>query len=415
MSNVMIISSDCHAGALPPTYKQYMPSRFHEACDAWWLAFAREMMARAGTFFDQEAVEEFATKTGGEGAGRMKAMAQSPASIDDAALRAMLEDEKSPFAPRRGEWDAAVRLAELEADGIAGEVVFPQMAPFGAGLMQYRYPVDPEQNLESNRAYNRWLADLCSANPGRHAGVAIINVEDIDVTVQEVRDAREMGLWGGILLPTSTGRHPFYHHPRYEPLWTVCEEIGMPIHTHSGWSPDYGDVQCATAMYISEVDMWAHRPFTALVWSGAFERHPGLKLVLTETGCSWILETLRLLEFKADNPLFKHFTRGLSLRPTEYFARQCYIGASFMPAHEGEDRHRIGVDKLMWGSDYPHIEGTWPNTMDSLRTTFGGYPESEIRAILGTNAMEVFGFDPQLVGPIGHKIGPALSHLVGEA
>ncbi|MFP6639446.1 MAG: amidohydrolase family protein [Myxococcota bacterium] len=410
-SNVLIISADCHAGALPGAYKEYMPSEFHEANDTWWLTFVREMISRQGTFFDQEAVEDFVEQTGESGAGRANAILNPPGHLDDDALRAMLEDENNPFAPKRGEWDAAVRLEELEEDGIAGEIIFPQMAPFGAGLMQYRNPIDPQLNLEGNRAYNRWLADLCNANPGRHAGVAIINVDDMDVTVQEIRDAKEMGLWGGVLLPTSTGEQPFYHHPLYEPLWAVCEELDMPVHTHSGWSPDYGDLECSTAMYISEVDMWAQRPFKALLWSGAFERHPDLKFVMTETGSAWIVETLRVLEFKVDNPLFKHFTKELSLRPSEYFERQCFIGASFLPAHEGKERHRVGVDKLMWGSDYPHMEGTWPHTMDSLRETFSGYPEDEARKILGTTAAEVYGFDLDILGPVGEKIGPALSEI----
>lgn len=410
MSKVLVISSDCHAGGLPATYDEYMPKKFHRAAAEWWLGYAREMMHRAGTFFDQEAVEAYAEQAG-EGGGRMKAMTLPGTQPSDDEMLAMLSDETSPFAPRRGEFDATVRLAELEADGIAGEVIFPQMAPFGAGLMQYRHPVSPEHNLEGIRAYNRWLADLCKVNPGRHAGVALINVDDIDVSVQEIRKAKELGLWGGVLLPTSTGDHPFYHHPRYEPLWTVCEELDLPLQAHSGWSPDYGDVPAATAMYISEVDMWAHRPFTALMWSGAFERHPNLKLILTETGCSWILETLRVLEFKADHPIFKHFTKDLSLRPSEYFARQCYIGASFMPPHEGKDRHKIGLDRLMWGSDYPHLEGTWPNTMDALRKTFGNYPEDETRALLGTNAAEVYGFDLDLLGPIAEKIGPELADI----
>lgn len=410
MSKVLVISSDCHAGGLPATYDEYMPKKFHQAAAEWWLGYAREMMHRAGTFFDQEAVEAYAEQAG-EGGGRMKAMTLPGTQPSDDEMLAMLSDETSPFAPRRGEFDATVRLAELEADGIAGEVIFPQMAPFGAGLMQYRHPVSPEHNLEGIRAYNRWLADLCKVNPGRHAGVALINVDDIDVSVREIRKAKELGLWGGVLLPTSTGDHPFYHHPRYEPLWTVCEELDLPLQAHSGWSPDYGDVPAATAMYISEVDMWAHRPFTALMWSGAFERHPNLKLILTETGCSWILETLRVLEFKADHPIFKHFTKDLSLRPSEYFARQCYIGASFMPSHEGKDRHKIGLDRLMWGSDYPHLEGTWPNTMDALRKTFGNYPEDETRALLGTNAAEVYGFDLDLLGPIAEKIGPELADI----
>jgi predicted TIM-barrel fold metal-dependent hydrolase len=302
-------------------------------------------------------------------------------------------------------------VLDLDGDGVAGEVVFPQMVTFGGGLMQYRDEISPDQNLEGIRAYNRWLADFCKTNPGRHAGVALVNVDDIDVTVKEIREAKEMGLWGGILLPTSTGEHPFYHHPRYEPLWSACEELDMPIHSHSGWSPDYGDVDSATAMYITEVDMWPRRAFPALMWSGAFERHPKLKLVFTEAGSAWILEALRLIEFKAANPIFKYFTKGLSLSPTEYFARNCYIGASFMPVHEGEMRHRIGLDRLMYGTDYPHLEGTWPNTLPQLQETFRDYPEAEIRAILGENAMQVYAFDREVVEPLAEKIGLEVEQL----
>ena len=415
MSRLLVISSDCHAGALPESYKEYMPSKYHAAADAWWLVYAREMMQRMGTFFDQEAADEFANQAGNDGTGKFQQDAMTKAQLaSDDELRAFLADPDSVIAPRRGEYDAQVRLQELEADGIAGEVVFPQMAPFGAGLMQYRRPIAPEHNLAGNRAYNRFLADLCNHNPGRHAGVVIINVDDIAVSVQEIRDAHAMGLFGGVLLPTSTGEHPFYHHyERYAPLWSVCEELNMPVHTHSGWSPDYGDVPAATPMFISEVDMWAHRPFTAMLWSGAFEKHPALRLVLTETGCSWILETLRTLQFKADNPIFAHFTKDLSLSPTEYFQRNCYIGASFLPLHEVGDRHRIGVDKLMWGSDYPHMEGTWPNTMDKLRETFADVPEGEIRTMLGDTAIDVFGFDRAKMRTIADRIGPQLSDITG--
>jgi predicted TIM-barrel fold metal-dependent hydrolase len=413
MSNLLMISSDCHAGALPSIYNEYMSAKYRAAADEWWLSYTREMIARTGTFFDQEAVEAYAKEAGD--AGRLETALNPPGDLTDDALRAMLKDGSSAFAPRPCEWDAHVRLKELEDDGVAGEVVFPQMAPFGAGLMQYRWPVSPDQNLEGIRAYNRWLADFCKTNPGRHAGVALINVDDIDTTVQEIRNAKELGLFGGVLLPGNTGDHPFYHHPRYEPLWAVCEELEMPLQSHSGWAPDYGDTPSATAMFISEVDMWAHRPFTALMWSGAFERHPNLKYVLTEQGCSWILEWLRVLEFKAANPIFKYFTKDLSLTPTEYFQRQCYLGASFLRPEEGGDRHKIGVDRLMYGTDYPHMEGTWPNTMDALRETFGSYPEHETRAILGTNALAVYDFDLGQLGPIAEKIGPSLSDITGAA
>ena len=413
MPRLLVISSDCHAGALPATYNAYMPAKHHAAANAWWLAYAREMYARAGTFFDQEAVQTYAEQAG-EGGARMQAFSDPTLKLSDADILGMLGDASSPFAPRRGEFDAAVRINELDADGIAGEVIFPQMAPFGAGLMQYRYPVTPEQSFAGCQAYNRWLADFCSANPSRHAGVALIDVENIEVTVAEIRTARAMGLWGGVLLPSSTGSHPYYHHPRYEPLWAVCAELGLPVQSHSGWSPDYGDLPSATAMFISEVDMWAQRPFTAMLWGGVFERHPDIKYMLTETGVGWVAEKLRVLEFKAASPMFKHFSRGLSLTPSGYFARNCWIGASFMPEHEGRFRHQIGVDRLMWGSDYPHLEGTWPNTMKALNETFALYPEQEIRDILGLNAAKAYGFDVAALTPVADRIGPTLSAIRGH-
>jgi len=410
MSKVLIVSSDCHAGALPSMYEEYMPANHHAASRAWWVEYAREMVKRTGTFFDQEAVEAY-EEGAGEGRGIWSQGGSGELQITDDALFSMLTDESSAFAPRRGEFNPAIRAAELDADGVAAEVVFPQMAPFGAGLIQYRHDVPPEHNWAGIQAYNRWLADFCKANPGRQAGVALINVDDIDASVQEIREAREMGLFGGVLLPTSTGAHPYYHDPRYEPIWQVCTELDMPLQSHSGWSPDYGDVPAATAMYITEVAGFAQRPFAALVWSGAFERYPDLELIFTETGCTWILETLRVLDKYAQNPIFKYFTKGLTLTPREYFARQCHLGASFLGPEEGADRHEVGLDKYMWGTDYPHLEGTWPNTMDKLRETFSEYPEDEIRAMLGETAADVYGFDRSVIDPIAERVGPDIADI----
>lgn len=412
MSKVMIISSDCHAGALPDTYNEYIPERFRNDANTWWTQYAKEMIARAGTFFDQELVDEFKSESGAEGIGRYDgSYVAQMSNLSDSQFLDMLNDASNPFAPRPGEYDSEIRIKELDDDGVAGEVVFPQMAPFGAGLMQYRHDISEEQNLAGIQAYNRWLADLCAKTPGRHAGVALINVDNIDVTVEEIKWAKQANMFGGVLLPTSTGSHPFYHHPRYEPIWEVCELLDMPIHTHSGWSPDYGDVESATAMYISEVDMWAQRPFKALLWSGAFERHPGLKLVFTETGCAWILEMIRVLNFKADNPLFAHWKKGISKSPREYFQQNCFIGASFLPKHEVEYRYDIGVEKLMWGSDYPHMEGTWPNTMESLQNTFADVPEDEIRRIMGLSAVDLFGFDLAQMRSLADRIGPEIGTI----
>ena len=111
------------------TYREYLPQKLRTAYDEWQAAYEAEMEARTGTFYDQEA--------------------EDARNKDQSVLRAI-----------EGEWDPVIRLEQLEADGIVGEVIFPQQAPFGGGLLQYRTPVDPAQNLEGQRAYNRWLADL---------------------------------------------------------------------------------------------------------------------------------------------------------------------------------------------------------------------------------------------------------------
>ena len=98
MSRLLMISADCHAGALPGTYEEYLPKKFHEAARAWWLSFAREVMARAGTFFDQEAVEAYA-EGGGGGRGLMGRQSVENMSLGDDDILRMLSDESSPFAP----------------------------------------------------------------------------------------------------------------------------------------------------------------------------------------------------------------------------------------------------------------------------------------------------------------------------
>jgi hypothetical protein len=86
-----------------------------------------------------------------------------------------------------------------------------------------------------------------------------------------------------------------------------------------------------------------------------------------------------------------------------------------MPGHEGEERHRIGLDKVLWGSDYPHLEGTWPNTRSYMQETFVDYPEAEIRAILGESALKAYEFDAEVLLPVAEKVGPTLSEITGSA
>ena len=142
-----------------------------------------------------------------------------------------------------------------------------------------------------------------------------------------------------------------------------------------------------------EIPIYAHRALWALIFAGVFERHPDLKFVLTEQGTSWVPGTLQNLDWFAKRMRIataaeSHFggeaVAKLSLTPSEYFHRNCYIGASFIRPVESALRHEVGVDNIMWGSDYPHTEGSYPYSREALRASFADAPEQEVRTCSAT-------------------------------
>ncbi len=390
MDRYLLISADCHAGPLPDQARGYVDPKHRAAFDAW-LADAEAMLRRR------------AEHTG-------------EAIYGDEALGDFATEDKVAHGGMDGAWDSKRRLEELEADGIVAEVIFPggsmqTVSPFGSGLMTYQYPQDPALWAEGCRAYNRWLADFCAETPGRRAGVGLVAVDDVGSAVAEVRWLREHGVQGGVVLPNDTNGQPAYNHPRYEPLWSVCAELSMPVHTHAGWTPNYGNHPGSLGIFLQEVTWWAHRAFWFLLWSGVFERHPGLRLVMTEQGSTWIVPALADMDRNYQMPMFRQLRRILPSRPSEYYRRQCYLGASFLDENAAAARHQIGVDKLLWGSDYPHIEGTWPHTKERLRQVFSGVARDEVARILGGNAAAVYGFDVRALAPLAAQFGPPLDSI----
>ena len=186
----------------------------------------------------------------------------------------------------------------------------------------------------------------------------------------------------------------------------------MVVNIHSGAAPmeDYGDEEGMMGIYISEVAWWAARSVTFFIWGGVFERHPQLKLMVTEATSLWVDEYRKLLDFRYEQTPYSSklgdYTSHLSMKPSEYFTRNVYLGASCLPRREAELRYEIGIDNLLWGSDYPHPEGTWPNTKQQMVDTFKGLPEKETERMLGLNAAELFGFDLAKLAPIVERVGP---------
>jgi predicted TIM-barrel fold metal-dependent hydrolase len=397
VNRYLVISSDCHAGLPPERYRDYLDARYHAAFDQA-LPIQIEMTKAAERQF-------------------------LVADINAEWRRGREE-------MLQGAWDHDARLRVLDGDGIAGEIIFPDgitemnAPPFGAGLSLPTENVVPELQWAGARAHNRWLAELVAMAPERRVGVALVPaLWDVAEAVREVRWARENGL-RGILLPCMWGQHAPYHHPKYDPLWAACQDHDVVIHFHSGPAPteDYfgapplGSTRLAPGamgIYVSEVVWWCVRPLTFMLWGGAFERFPRLKVAITEGTTVWVPEYLKLLDQRYSETHYSHklgdYRSHLRSKPSEYFARNVALGASCMPRREAELRHQIGVANVMWGSDYPHPEGSWPYTHQQRVDTFRGLPEAEIEAMLGGNAVRFYGFDGEKLAPLVAKIGPERS------
>jgi predicted TIM-barrel fold metal-dependent hydrolase len=374
---VVLVSADCHAGPeRVADYEPYTPAALRQSL--------REYVARIDVF-------EAARATGGGRGG------------------ATTRDD-------RGLWDMGVRAAQLEADGVVAEVVFPQgSVPFArypavGGEAAVDWVATPEQRDSGPGIYNRWLADFCSVDPAVHFGVAVVPIADVEQAAKEVARARQSGLRGGISLPPV--RPDLYYNDRaYDRLWAACQDHEMVINLHGGAGLTYQGGPETTALIFSETDFFSHRSLWFLIFGGVFERFPRLRLAITEQRAHWVPGTLAELDSIYRSPRCAAVRAELPRLPSEYFATNCYVGASFMSKPECDIRHQIGVDRIMWGSDYPHTEGVWPWVSQALRWTFNGVADEELRVMLGSNAIECYRFDAERLRERAQQIGPTVTDI----
>ena len=315
------------------------------------------------------------------------------------------------------------RLAVLEEQGIHAEVVFPGPVLAG-GLSPAMYlGGQTAKNLEpvwpALHAYNRWLAEFCAAAPGRRAACLPIDFHEMERAVEELAWARSAGIFGGVMLPAMSVRSglPGYADEYYEPFWSACEDLDLVVNLHTGAS---GTATDAKYLYdekhggflgLYEVFVFTRRPLWFMIFGGVFDRHPKLKVVVTENGVQWLPSLVRDMESFFDTHGGAPVRSYLKMRPSEYVERHVYLGGSLMKRAEAEMRHEIGIDRLMWGADYPHLEGAAPVHRLILRQVFGGMPEEDIRRMLGVNAIGVFGFDGEQLQEVADRVGPTVDDL----
>jgi predicted TIM-barrel fold metal-dependent hydrolase len=400
---MLIVSSDGHVGPPVEAYRDYVDPEHRAEFDDWLEQYVPMWVA----------TQEKASNL--------------PETLSEAYKREWMANEKVAEGAE-GTWNPAQRLKSLDSDGIAADVLFPDdqsanSPPFLWFAREYNRPWDAEYSpalkLAGARAYNRWLAEFCSLAPERLRGLALIgSMANVEGAVAEVRRAHADGLTSGVLLPLiyyNSPEEPFWNDRRYDPIWATCAELSMPVHTHTGSGcPYYGDQPEGPILYALECTTWPHRPLTFLIAGGVFERFPDLRMILTEQGSGWIVEALMMMDHIITDRMYAFGEGGhLSMKPSGYFRRQCWIGSSILSQPEVEMRHAIGVDKMMWGWDYPHIEAEeWLAPQDNLRRIMQGVPEDELRAMLAGNSIQAYGLDAAQLMPIAERVGPKIGDLM---
>jgi predicted TIM-barrel fold metal-dependent hydrolase len=314
--------------------------------------------------------------------------------------------------------DPDARIADMDAEGVAADVIFAggqngELLPFvGMGFSVGPDDLRPEHQVESGRIFNRWLADFVNAHPGRHIGCMQVPIFDIDTTIKDMHTFREKGL-KAVNFPAPRASFPAYNDPVYEPFWSACEELDLPLCCHSagGEEPLGSGGPGGIGVQFYEMFWLGRRAMWEMIFGGVFERHPALKLVLTEQGARWIPETLKELDSLYECQLGMVDRNVMPKPPSEYFERNCFVVASFPAPYEVALRHEVGMEKIIWGGDYPHYEGTWPRTEKALRHAFEGVPTLETAQIVGGNALKVYDLDPIQLGELAARIGPRVDEV----
>jgi len=291
----------------------------------------------------------------------------------------------------RGGYDPEQHLADMRLDGVAGEVLYPSQ-----GLFYFRLK-DSALMSAVFRAYNDWLAEFCRTDPSRLKGIAMVNLDDVGDGIEELERAARLGLAGAMIteLPLDERR---YDQPEYERFWATAEALEMPLSLHTA-TRRQGRIRGAPGQTLRDASSRATKAFGPatsmcdLIFSGVFERYPRLVVAIVEFELSWVPHLLDTMDYtyreRTEEAIYRF--KG-EMRPSDFFHRNIVL--SFQEDAIGiRLRDVIGVDTMMWGSDYPHSESTFPQSRKILSEILAGVPADEQAKIVGANTARVYRFD----------------------
>lgn len=290
-------------------------------------------------------------------------------------------------ALRPGLTDGSRRGEDQDIDGLEAEFLYPGYFP-----MFYTKNIDLLVDLQKN--YNDWLNDFCGASKGRLYGLAALPVQNPEAAVAELKRIAKLG-YKGAIVPSNAPKGTHYCDDIYDPIWAAAEEIGMPISFHvgcfshmPGWVVE-AQKRDSIAMYGNTAAL-IQETLIDLMCRGVCERYPNLKFVVAEFNAGWIGYWLD----RVNQGWARDYASNPDLpkpRPVEeIWKRQFYTTIEDDQAAL-RTRDMIGEDRLMWGSDYPHTDSTWPCSMEVLDEMFADFP-AEARAKITRNTVkELYG------------------------
>jgi len=301
-------------------------------------------------------------------------------------LAALMRGMKRFERARAGGFDATSRLADMDEQGVDVQILYPTVG----GQLLGREFRDTALLAACCRAYNEWSAEYCAASPERLRWAAMLPLQDVARAIEEAERAADRGAAGFYVRPNPVAGRNLYH-ADYDPLWARVEQLGKPLCIHDSGSPhlpSYGErMDTHTTGHILAHPFEAMAAMMSLIWYGVFERFPRLRVVHVEADAGWVPYLLQRMEQhwefsgNAEHP-------GLAMPPTEYFHRNVLV------ACRGDERtlasvvELAGDDNVVFNTDYPHPDGTWPWGMERL----GEQPigEASKRKILWDNAARAF-------------------------
>jgi predicted TIM-barrel fold metal-dependent hydrolase len=366
MTQYRLISADSHVNEPPDLWVTRVDKKYRERAPQLMV---NPPGGKEGAYFYYEG---FAPHPIGIGFGAGK----SPEELKTFLNQATYADA------RPGGWDPAERKKDNAVDGVEADVLYTTLG------FRIFWLKDAGLQADCFRAYNDWLAEFVSYDPKHMAGLAMISLYDPKAGARELERCATMGLKGAMIWCSPPQDQP-YSSDVYDPFWAAAQELKMPISLHaitgmgveSQWN--WGERYMRSTVLAHEVE----KSFSVLIFSGVLDRFPKLQIVSAENNVGWIPYFLQRMDRFAE----RSRDLGIKLKPSEYFARQMW--ATYIFDYVGvQSRQFIGVDRMMWSSDYPHQASSWPHSQEVVARDFKDASAEDIFKITRGNVARLYGF-----------------------